>query len=56
MEIYFLHERNLPQYVEAPNDVKLQFKHHVGNKYQTADQAMTEPSSSVFIAGSWILT
>ena len=55
MEIYFLHERNLPDlYVEAPNDVKLKFKHYVGNKYQTAE-AVTEPSSA-FIAGSWIPT
>ena len=37
MEIYFLHERNLPDlYVEAPNDVKLKFNHYVGNKYQIA--------------------
>ena len=27
VEIYFLHERNLPLYVEVPNDVKLKFKH-----------------------------
>ena len=54
MEIYFLHELNLPLDVEAPNDAKRKFKHYVGNRYQTAE-AMTEPSS-VFRAGSWILT
>ena len=48
-----MHERNLHDlYVEAPNDVKLKFKHYVGNKYQTAE-AVTEPSS-VFIAMNWI--
>ena len=54
MEIYFLHQRNLPLDEEAPNDVKSKFKHYVGNKYQAAE-AMTEPSS-VFRVGSWIPT
>ena len=32
MEIYFLHELNLPLDVEAPNDAKRKFKHYVGNQ------------------------